>query len=59
MNNFLKVIIASFFSICVCYKTYAFSSASEASQTSSGNSTSGKAKKGGFSGGGVTSGAFK
>ena len=35
------------------------SSASEASQTSSGNSTSGKAKKGGFSGGGVTSGAFK
>ena len=24
MNNFLKVIIASFFSICFCYKTYAF-----------------------------------
>ena len=24
MNNFLKVIITSFFSICFCYKTYAF-----------------------------------
>ena len=35
------------------------SSSSEASQTSSEKSTSGKAKKGGFSGGGVTSGAFK